>query len=386
MKNDLKIAVLVDVSRTYDRDVLTGITSFNRIYDKFQFFFYTPKYVDKQSQKMLVERLKAWQPDGILTREVEGFESLLHLGIPLIIFPHTNLYKDHINVWGDNMAIGEMAAGHFISKGYKHFAFLGFKDFQWSLERQQGYMEAAKQAGCSVNAFLYDHTTLLWEHLSERLTKWLSTLQRPCAIFTATDELNIPLLEAAKQCAARVPDDFSIIGVDNDTMVCEMTTPTLSSIDHNARHAGFLAASALGQWIETGEKPAGDIVVKPLTIIARNSTNALAIDDEQVRTALHYIATTAPSQDISVVDVVRATSLSRRILEKRFQLLVRSSILDEIRKVRIERIKYLLTHSELSLQQIASELNFKSFDNITRYFKQYTGWKPLEYRRQFRKA
>jgi LacI family transcriptional regulator, galactose operon repressor len=386
VKKKLKIVVLVDISRGFDRDVLAGITRFNRIYDKFQFFFYTPKYVDEQNQKKIVSRIKSWQPDGILTREIKGFESLLKLNIPLIMFPQTNLYKDHINVWPDNKAIGEMAAGHFISKGYKHFAFLGFKDFQWSQERLQGYMETVKQAGCSVNAFLYDNTTLLWEHLSERLVEWLSALQRPCAIFSANDELNIPLLEAAKQCDARVPDDFSIIGVDNDTMVCEMTSPTLSSIEPEVRQAGFQAALTICQWIETGEKPSGDIVVKPLKIIARNSTMAWSVDDEQVRIALHYIASTAPSEDIGVEDVVRATSLSRRILEKRFQLLVRSSILDEIRKVRIERIKYLLTHSELSLQQIASELNFKSFDNITRYFKQYTGWKPLEYRRQFRKA
>jgi LacI family transcriptional regulator len=386
VKNKLKIAVLVDVSRGFDREVLDGISHFNKLYDKFQFFFYTPKYVDEEKQKKIVHRIKAWKPDGILTREIEGFESLLDMDIPLIIFPHTNLYRDHVNVWPDNKAIGEMGARHFISKGFKHFAFLGFKDFQWSLERQVGYRDVVHNAGFTVNTFDYDNTSLLWEQLPERLTKWLATLKRPCAIFSANDELNIHLLEAAKECGSNVPDDFSIIGVDNDTMVCEMTTPTLSSIDHNVRQAGFEAALTISRWIETGEKPAGDIVTKPGSIVARNSTNAWAVDDEQVRIALHYIATHASSEDICVDDVVRATTLSRRILEKRFQLLIKSSILEEIKKVRIERIKFLLTHSELTLQQIASELNFRSFENVTRYFGQYTGMKPLEYKSKFRQV
>ncbi|ANE49733.1 XylR family transcriptional regulator [Flavisolibacter tropicus] len=380
MKTKLKIAVLVDVSRAYDRDILLGATNFNKLHNKFLFFFYSPKYLGKENQEMLVERIKAWNPDGILTREIEGVQSLLCLNIPLIIFPHTKLYRDHINVWGDNKEIGEMAARHFVAKGYKNFAFLGFKDFQWSLERQAGYTDVVTEVGGNVNTFNYDHSQLLWEHLSARLKKWLETLVKPCAIFTATDELNIHLLEAAKELGAKIPDDFSILGVDNDLMICEMTSPTLSSIDQNAQNAGFLAAESLCKWIESGERPSGDIIFTNGTIITRNSTNALAIDDDQVRIALHYIANAAPSEDISVEDVVKATTVSRRILEKRFQQVIKSSILEEIKKVRIERIKFLLEHSDLSVQQVAYELDFRNFENITRYFKQFTGLTPLEYR------
>ena len=218
---------------------------------------------------------------------------------------------------------------------------------------------------------------------TRKLIEWLATLKRPCAIFSSTDELNIPLLEAAKESGIKVPDDLSIIGVDNDAMICEMTSPTLSSVDQNAVQAGFEAASALSRWIEYGQKPPGNIILPPVTIVTRNSTNALAVDDEHVRTALHYIANMAPSEDISVDDVVKATVLSRRVLEKKFQVVIKSSILEEIRKTRIERIKFLLTNSELSIQQIAYELNFNNFDNITRYFKQSTGLKPLEYRNKF---
>ena len=383
MKEKLKIAVLLDVSRAFDRDLLAGITNYNKLHDKFIFFFYSPKYVHSAHEDSVIDRIIAWHPQGIFTREIGAINRLLEVNIPTIISPNTDLFANHINLWGDGYELGKIVGEHFISKGYKNFAFLGFKDFQWSRDRQRGFIECVNKKGYVVSEFIFDNANLLWEDLPEKLLEWLATLKRPCAIFSATDELNIPLLEAAKDSGAKVPDDLSVIGVDNDVMICEMTSPTLSSVDQNAAQAGFEAASALSRWMEHGQKPTGNIIIQSGTIITRNSTNALAVDDEHVRTALHYIANMAPSEDISVEDVVKATVLSRRALEKKFQLVIKSSILEEIRKVRIERIKFLLTNSEMTIQQIAYELNFNNFDNITRYFKQSTGLKPLEYRNKF---
>lgn len=380
MNKKLKIAVLVDVSRAYDRDILLGFTNFNKIHNKFIFFAFSPNYIHPENQKTLIDRVIAWKPDGILTREIEGFERLLDLDIPMIISPHTSLYKDKINLWGRNKAIGETAAVYFISKGYKNFAFLGFKNFQWSLERQEGYVTEVNRFGFDVNSFVFDNANLLWEYLPEKLTDWLAGLEKPCAIFSVNDELNIHLIDVIKEMGGRVPDDFSVLGADNDAMICDMSSPTLSSIDHNAEQSGFKAAVDLCMWIEYGEKPAFDIIGEAGTIITRNSTNALAIEDEQLRTALHYITNTAPVEEISVDDVVNATVLSRRNLERKFHQVIKSSILDEIKKVRIKRIKFLLENSELTVQQIADEMNFSNTDNITRYFKQFTGATPKDYR------
>ncbi|HVI46531.1 MAG TPA: XylR family transcriptional regulator [Chitinophaga sp.] len=384
MKKKLRVAVLVDVSRAYDRDILTGVTHFNKIHDKFIFFSFSPKYIQDNSQATLVERVIAWKPDGILTREIDGFEQLLDLDIPLIISPHTGLYKDRINLWGPNRTLGEMAAEYFISKGYRNYAFLGFKNFQWSSERQAGYVERLNNAGYKVHTHIFDNRSLLWEHLPGKLTEWLPSLEKPCAVFSVTDELNIHLLDAAKGLGVKVPDDLSILGVDNDAIICDMASPALSSIEHYATQAGFQVAMALSRWIEYGEKPGGDIITEGATVITRNSTSSLAIDDEQVRIALHYIANTAPSKELSVDDVVKVTTVSRRRLEKKFQQLIRSSILDEIKKARIQRIKFLLENSDLTIQQVAAEMNFNNSDNITRYFKQYMGMNPRDYRNQFK--
>jgi len=118
-KETFKVAVLLDASRAYDRDILKGITHFNKLYDKFNFFFYSPKYIHPSNQLKVIERLADWQPHGIICRELEGIESILAWNIPVIVSPHTKLYKDCVNLWADNFRIGGLAAEYFLNKGYR---------------------------------------------------------------------------------------------------------------------------------------------------------------------------------------------------------------------------------------------------------------------------
>ncbi|WP_160144124.1 XylR family transcriptional regulator [Chryseolinea soli] len=383
MEKKFRVAVLLDASRAYDRDVLRGITHFNKLYDRFNFFFYSPKYIHADDNTKLIERLWDWKPEGIVTREIPSLETMRSWNIPMIVSPHTRLYKDCVNLWADNTGIGELAAEYFLNKGYKNLGLLGFKKFVWSLERENGFQLSAGKRHVRVEKFLFDDHRMLWEDLPLRLLSWLKTIPKPCAIFSVTDELNVHLLDAAKVADYKVPDELAILGVDNDELLCDMALPTLSSIDQNAWRAGYEIAQGMLQWIETQKRPQQDFMIKPNVVIERHSTSALAIEDEQVRKALNYINVNAPYRDIHVNDVVHATNHSRRILEKKFSLLLNSSILEEIKKVRIKRIKNFLAESDLTAQQIAYEMGFGNPDNITRYFKMATGFKPLEYRKEF---
>ena len=382
-KQKFKVAVLLDASRAYDRDILKGVTHFNSLYDKFNFFFYSPKYIHPSNQLKLIDRLADWQPHGVICRELTGIEKILTWNIPVIVSPHTKLYENCVNLWADNFLIGELAAEYFLKKGYRHLGLLGFKKFAWSLERENGYQHRAAKSHVRVEHFLFNDIRMLWEDLPNRLLEWLKTIPKPCAIFSVTDELSLHLLESANHADYKVPSELAIIGVDNDELLCEMMTPTLSSIDQNAWQSGLEITEILLKWMETGSRPSSDIIIKPGRIIERHSTNALAIDDEQVRKALNFINVNAPYHEIHVCDVTESTSNSRRILEKKFKELLNSTILDEIRKVRIQRIKYFLEESDLTTQQIADEMGFENPNNITRYFKSATGYNPLGYRKKF---
>ena len=109
-----------------------------------------------------------------------------------------------------------------------------------------------------------------------------------------------------------VPEEVALLGVDDDPFICEATFPTLSSIQHNSEHMGYLAAEHLDQLMRGKRLRKRTLWVKPTRVISRRSTDASAITDAQVARALEYIWREAGHQSISVPDVVQHFGSSRR--------------------------------------------------------------------------
>jgi LacI family transcriptional regulator len=117
-----------------------------------------------------------------------------------------------------------------------------------------------------------------------------------------------------------------------------------------------------------------------LQIITRRSTDFLAVNDKEISKALHFIYYNYKER-ISVDDVVNATALSRRVLEKRFQLVLKRSILDEINTLRIKQVKQLLIETDLSITEISDVCGYTDIKNLSRYFSRHEGVNPLEFRK-----
>jgi len=145
--------------------------------------------------------------------------------------------------------------------------------------------------------------------------------------------------------------------------------------------AGYAAARLLSQ-LMNGEKMVGqEIPVRPMHIVTRMSSDLLAMTDGDVAAAVRFIRQ-SPDRMIQVDDVVAATSVSRRVLEKRFKSILRRSVYQEIRRVRVNHIIQLLTGSNLRITEIAVKAGFDGVEHISRYFRKQTGMSLREYRKQ----
>ena len=185
--------------------------------------------------------------------------------------------------------------------------------------------------------------------------------------------------DESKIAKLSVPEEVAVLGVDNDELVCNLSSPSLSSIELDFERAGFGAAQHLNKLIK--KKTENKIIpVSPIDVVKRRSTDILAISDENVVSALIFIRSNF-HKPIQVVDVVNATCLSRRELEKRFKKFLKKTIKHEIERLRIELIKKRLLSSNQSIHQIASEFDFIDPEHFSRYFKNATDQTPLEFRR-----
>ena len=189
------------------------------------------------------------------------------------------------------------------------------------------------------------------------MARWLAALPRPVGVMACNDDVGGRVIEACKMVGLRVPDEVGVLGADNDELVCELSDPPLSSVAIAFERAGYESARALHTMMSGSVARGQRILVRASGVVARQSTDILAMDDGQLVKALRHIRQ-GGATSMRVVDVARAAGLSRRVLEKRFRVKLGRSVLAEIRRVRVERIARMLAETNLTVSQIALGLGF----------------------------
>jgi LacI family transcriptional regulator len=384
MPKTRKVVVLINPSREHTRGLLKGIGKYSRI-QGFWTLYRPLEYRQRKDKRKLSPVLAAIKPDGILMREPSDVEQILRMGIPTVCFPYTREKIPGVaNVITNHIAVGEMAAKHLLARGFRRFAYCGFDDWWWSRLRAEGLRKTVAQAG--FETFFYElpraKSKQSWDKELPIIAEWLMNLPRLTGLMTCNDDRGELVIEACKIAGVRVPDDIAIVGVDNDQLICELSSPLLSSIVLSVEKAGYEAAALLDKMMAGEKPPSHEIYIQPMHVVTRQSTDTLSIDDRDTAEAVRFIRRHA-NRAIGVDSVVDAVALSRRVLEKRFRNVLGHSIHDEIRRVRVELIVQMLAESQMAMWEIADDLEFSSVAHLSRYFGKEKGMSPLKYRKQY---
>jgi LacI family transcriptional regulator len=368
----------VETSREFGRGLLHGIARYSRLHGPWRVHRW-PGALDSS-----LPEWKSLKIDGAIVRDVKVVEGLAHSGIPVIFAQHSReSYAPFPAIITESESIGCMAAEHFLDRGFQNFGWCGFDDFVWSRRRAQHFAQRLQQAGFEVNLYRQPTSKRSRATRNEQnvIADWLLSLPKPAAVMCCNDDRALQVLEACKQVNCDVPDHVAVLGVDNDVLVCDLADPPISSIALNTEGAGYEAARLLDSLMRGGEMAGQVIPVRPTRIVTRMSTDMLAVADTEVTAALRFIRRN-PNRLIQVDDVVEATNMSRRVLEKRFKAVLRRSVHQEIRRVRVHHIIQLLVGTDMSITDIAGHCGFDGVEHIARYFREETGVSLRDYRKQ----
>lgn len=380
-----KVILLIETSHSYGRGLIRGIARYSRIHGPWNFYHLEPFYRrSASSTKKFLDGLKGCGATGIILREPDKNNFILELNLPTIVSPFTTLFIPGLpNIVAENSAIGRMGAEHLLDHGFKDFAYCGFSDYQWSCDRRKGFVQRIAQEG--METIIYKLPKLksqrTWDKEQFILSDWLKSLPKPVGIMACTDDRSLNVCEACKIAGLHVPEQVAIVGVDNDRIICELSDPPLSSIVLNVEKTGYEAAALLDKLMAGQNSKEQTIPVEPLYVKNRQSTDILAVKDQDVAQALRFIRKHS-KQPISVYDITNGINLSRRALEKRFRKAIGRTIHQEIIRVRTEQIIGMLTETNLTVSRIALSLGYTSTEHISRSFCQATGLSPLAYRKK----
>ncbi|MHC4074952.1 MAG: XylR family transcriptional regulator [Planctomycetota bacterium] len=374
----LKIAILFDTSNGHDRALLRGITKYSRIHGPWALHKWSAEKPIKLSQ------LEKWGADGVIMRESRKNTKLLSADIPIVVSPFAQKEIEGVgNILGDSEAIGKTGAEHLLERGLQNFAFCGTEELPWSCLRGESFKARILKAGFKTHFYEQPKSKLMhsWENEQKIMADWLKSLPKPVGILACNDERAQQAIEACNISGILVPDCVAVLGINNDQLLCELSDPPLSSIALSAEQAGYEAAKMLHN-ILTGKKTdKKTIIIKPLYVVTRQSSDILEIQDSELSAALQYIHQHY-KVPVQVNDVADAVGVSRRVLEKRFRKYLGRSLHDEIRRVRIEHISWLLLETDLSVTRIAYTLGFSCPETFSSFFKRGKGISPLNYRQK----
>jgi|SRR3989339_1791709 len=372
------VILLLEEDRVIDRDLARGIAKYANFQSAGKWAFY-----HTLEKKIPSAEPKKWKADGIIAYNPndKAAQKIIKLGIPSVT---RGLQIDNYSyIVADENAIASLAASHFQDRGFKHLAYIGRAN-DWSRERGNAFQKKC-QNFCE-DFYAFQHRSAKDKGFNkkeiENMTGWLKSLPKPVGVFACNDDLARAAIEACKLTGILIPQEVAILGVDNDTYICELSDPPLSSIALNFENVGYIAARALDSYMSGMDVKEKKILIEPTHIVFRQSTNILAIEDCEIAKALNFIRQNT-KKIIQVDDVAAATNLSRRSLERRFKIVLHRSISDEIRFCHVTLISQMLVETKLSISDICTSFGFSNTKHFARYFSKAAGITPLAYRKKY---
>lgn len=320
-----------------------------------------------------------FKPDGLIVHasQQSKIKEAQCFNCPVVNISSSLAEVPFPSVVPDNNAIGKAAFDFFYGKGYKNYAFFGsFETSSFCGDRRNTFRKL-----CLENEFTYmeNHFPNDISGEEDSLRVPLLNLPKPAAIFCVNDILAASVIECCIQNKILVPDEVSVLGVNNLTLCCCCRQPTISSICPNHRQVGFEAARMLDEIISEKQPEHTVLKIPPRTIVERNSTGLVAIEDPEVAAAFSFVRDYA-SEGISVQDIVDHVNISRRSLERRFREIIGRSPAEEINRMRVLRIKNYLQNTTLSMKDIAAKTGFVDAKYLGKFFRKHEGRTLTDFR------
>lgn len=382
-----RIAVALWMNSTSGRDILSGIFRYAKTRVGWDIRLIQ---LPNATHPERIRRLAAEGVDGLITGDLSNVairETVSETDVPVVLIgPHMEIPRPAGGIVSfvncDDSAIGELGARHFLSLGsFSSFGFLhAGTDPSWHDMRERGFRDALAAIGRECSCF--KSPTEPDDRIDRtRLADWLQSLPKPAAVMAFYDPLAVQVLDACRELGIAVPGQVSVLGVDNDGLLCEFATPPLSSIQPDHERAGYLAARELHALMSSARRKPRTLVSPVIGIVERESTRPLTPSAHLVRKALEFIKTNA-AKGIGVKDVVAHLKISRRLADLRFREIEGRTILQAIETRRLELAERALTETERPVKAVARESGYRNVKTFEAAFRRKHGLSPSAFRKQ----
>lgn len=376
----VRTMLCIETSSEYDRAIVRGLLAYSQEHGNCLHLSRVPASVRKASKdgNSIVKWVKEWKADAFIGRwPYNDTLPLASLNCTVVIQNFLPWQTGFSKITGDYIRTGEIAASFFIKRRFSHFAYFGVKGISWSEERGKGFRDIIKFHGLDYQEYLV-RKTMASE--SEQIIQWLKSLPKPSAIFCCNDEYALTISENCSMAKIRVPQDISILGVDNDELICNISDPPLSSIVLDAENGGYELGRMLDEQARSSDKANFITLINPCNIVQRGSTRQIYTKDIAVEKMLEFIDGNFTTITNSKV-IFDMAFLCRRAAEIRFKNATGVTVYRYLIEKRLNYLCTLLETTDLSLSECAVRSGFHNMNHLFHLFKKEKGCSPAAWRK-----
>jgi LacI family transcriptional regulator len=333
-----------------------------------------------------IRQLVGWPGDGVIAalNTPKEAECAAKFHLPVVNMSGALAKSPVPRSMVDNHAIGVMAADHLLERGFVSYGFYGMPDIEYSKSRQRGFSDRLEANGFKPDVFTLASTfnirSNVWLKQHERLSEWLTGLEKPCAVFAVSDARARQVINACEHINLRVPEHLAVIGVDDQQVICEHVHPTITSIARNNILEGYAAAAILDRLMQGAAPRRTDRLIAPLRVVPRESTATVAVSDERLREALIYFQQHM-AEPVTVEELCSHVDVSRRWLEYSFRNALKATPHEYMQRERLIQARRLLADEPgLRIYRVAQRVGIVSAKHFTKAFRREFGMSPREYR------
>lgn len=381
-----RITLLFNANKVYDRQIIEGVGEYLQASQCDWDIFIEEDF------RCRIDSVKDWLGDGVIADfdDPEIELALSQANIPVVgvggSYHRPEDYPPVHYIATDNHALVSTALMHLKEKGLNHFAFYGLPhhiSHRWAAEREHAFRQLVTEGNHRHSIFQGMETAPEnWKHAQNRLADWLQNLPAHTGIIAVTDARARHLLQVCEHLDIAVPEKMCVIGIDNEELTRYLSRVALSSVAQGSRQMGYQAAKLLHKLLKQADFPVQRVLVPPVKVVERRSTDYRSLHDPAVIQAMHFIRYHA-CKGIKVEQVLDAVGISRSNLEKRFRDETGNTIHGLIHQEKLNRASEFLAASTLSINEISQMCGYPSLQYFYSVFKKEYGITPKEYRDKF---
>lgn len=240
---------------------------------------------DPEREMSYVNTAAQGSVDGVLfvaaTQPHKAREILERAGIPSVVVDRIPEGYAGPSVGLDNIRAGDLAAEHLLNLGHTRLAHIASPvGVRLSRERQEGFVQSIERSGTGAKVSI--ETVRDWgcQPGYEAMHRLLKRNSLPTAVFSATDHAAIGAMHAIREAGLRIPDDISVVGMD-DIEAAAFQNPPLTSVQQSLAQMAGLGVQMLLNILGGKEPTESRIVLEP-TLVIRGSTAPRAVGETQI--------------------------------------------------------------------------------------------------------